>query len=366
MGRTLAVVFVLGSFVCCANAAVSTSAAAPSSPSPASLGTANAPIDAFGADAAPLTTTDAGGGQDATLPFDDPMALHFETPGELRALMGEATSVPFPVGGGPWRLSQGNRAISHHAIGPRACLDGLRDVVLQTPEQRARCGAEAMVPVWERGGSIDTARYCIDVFEFPDQPVRAALRLHHAGPGRAGVPRPGQAALHPGRVEPRLPRRPERRPGPRLRVRGRDGPDRLQHEQVARARVRPATSRPTRRLWTTCGTNTEPSGAFPALPLALRRLRPARQRRRDHDALRACRRQDVLAAEGQRVLLRRRREEADRPGRLLDQVPRPVQLRPALARREDRGGLAHELPPRFSLLQDAGPAATVAAPIERR
>ncbi|MDB4945133.1 MAG: Protein kinase domain protein [Labilithrix sp.] len=68
---------------------------------------------------------------------------------------------------GPGRMSQGNKAIARHAISKRQCLAGLQGVVLQTPEQRAKCGgAENMVPVWIKGKE---AWFCIDVFEFPNK-----------------------------------------------------------------------------------------------------------------------------------------------------------------------------------------------------
>src|SRR6185437_13680995 len=67
------------------------------------------------------------------------------------------------------RMNQGNKAIANHARGRRACLEGLKDVVLQTDEQRARCGAPNMVPVY-RHGDPKSAAYCIDIFEFPDKP----------------------------------------------------------------------------------------------------------------------------------------------------------------------------------------------------
>src|SRR5580700_4306936 len=93
MGRALAVPFLLASFACCARAVATTSAAAPTvpartpSPSPVDVG-----VDAASraTDAALLAAIDAGSELDATLAFDDPMALHQDAPAALRALMGEA------------------------------------------------------------------------------------------------------------------------------------------------------------------------------------------------------------------------------------------------------------------------------------
>ena len=237
MSRALAVVFILGSFVCCAGAAATSSAPPPSPPrasTPPPAVDASAGKGGADAEVALLAAIDAAGAPDATVPFDDPMALHLDSPDELRALMGEAASVPFPVGGGPWRFSQGNRAIARHSIGAKACQEGLKGVVLQTPEQRSRCGADGMVPVWEHGGNIETARYCIDVFEFPNKPCELPFVFITAAQAVQVCHARGQAPLHAGRVEPLLPRRPGGRPGPRLRLRRRAGPRGVQHEQVPR------------------------------------------------------------------------------------------------------------------------------------
>jgi len=73
------------------------------------------------------------------------------------------------IGTVPGRFNQGNPAIAQHGIGHRACLDGLRDVLLQTDEQRRLCrGLPNMVPIYT-GGDPTKAKTCIDVFEFPNQ-----------------------------------------------------------------------------------------------------------------------------------------------------------------------------------------------------
>ena len=72
--------------------------------------------------------------------------------------------------GGPGKMNQGNQAIAHHAVGRRACRQGLKAITLQTPEQRQRCAGHAnMVPVYE-GGDVSAAETCIDIFEFPNSP----------------------------------------------------------------------------------------------------------------------------------------------------------------------------------------------------
>jgi formylglycine-generating enzyme len=116
----------------------------------------------------------------APAPEDDPMAFHFESREELLALFSirrpprrdsnadvflEKTFGP----GSPSRTNQGNKALAHHLVSRRQCLDDLAGVVLQTDEQRARCGgAENMVPIY-RHGKMEKAQACIDVFEFPNK-----------------------------------------------------------------------------------------------------------------------------------------------------------------------------------------------------
>lgn len=117
-----------------------------------------------------------GGGDIA----DDPMRNHRETREELLSLFSikdftedekkrilpdvYLRSVFGPDG--PGRVNQGNKAIARHSISKAKCLAGLSDIVIQTPAQRAKCGAENMVPVWIKGKE---AWFCIDVFEFPNK-----------------------------------------------------------------------------------------------------------------------------------------------------------------------------------------------------
>lgn len=69
----------------------------------------------------------------------------------------------------PGRFNHGNADLARHAITRAQCEEGLKGVILQTPEQKTRCGgAENMVPVW-KGADPGKASYCIDVFEFPNK-----------------------------------------------------------------------------------------------------------------------------------------------------------------------------------------------------
>jgi formylglycine-generating enzyme required for sulfatase activity len=189
------------------------------------------------------------------------MALHYEDAALLRSLMGSAGGVAVPIGG-PWRLGQGNRAISLHSIGRRACLEGLRGVVIQTPEQRAACGADNMVPVWGRGEDLAAARFCIDVFEYPNRPCELPFVFVT----------PSQAATICQAEDKRLCRQDEWN----LACRGdpSGAPDRVYaygddldlticNTNKSRGNGPFCDVSTSERLWTTCGSNTEPSGAFP-------------------------------------------------------------------------------------------------------
>jgi formylglycine-generating enzyme required for sulfatase activity len=112
--------------------------------------------------------------------YGDPMKLHRETREELASLFSikeftEAEKKTIQPDAfiramfnpdGPSHANQGNKAIAQHSVSREQCLEGLKDVVIQTPEQKAKCGAENMVPVWVKGKD---AWFCIDVFEFPNK-----------------------------------------------------------------------------------------------------------------------------------------------------------------------------------------------------
>jgi hypothetical protein len=144
-----------------------------------------APDDAATSDDAKLDA-DAQALLDATardggvVTYGDPMANHHDTREELRALFSikdlteQETKTIQPETflramfnpDGPAHANQGNKAIAQHSISREKCLEGLKDIVIQTPEQPAKCGAENMVPIWVKGKD---AWYCIDVFEFPNK-----------------------------------------------------------------------------------------------------------------------------------------------------------------------------------------------------
>ncbi|AKU94637.1 Protein kinase domain protein [Labilithrix luteola] len=134
---------------------------------------------------APLAATDAGAANDAGA-AGDPMANHHESKDELLSLFSikplsdkeqktiQANAFLRSVFGseGPHRMNQGNKAIAKHTISKEQCLAGLKNIVIQTPEQREKCGADNMVPVWTKGKE---PWFCIDVFEFPNKPCELPM-----------------------------------------------------------------------------------------------------------------------------------------------------------------------------------------------
>jgi hypothetical protein len=136
---------------------------------------------AAGADAAVdamiAAIADAGA---APIVESDPMTLHKETREELLALFtikdftDEQKKIIQPDAflrgafsvTNPAHINQGNKAIASHLISKEKCLAGLAGVTLQTPDQKAKCGADNMVPVWIKGKD---PWFCIDIFEFPNK-----------------------------------------------------------------------------------------------------------------------------------------------------------------------------------------------------
>jgi formylglycine-generating enzyme len=137
--------------------------------------------DAGDADSAADAQPGTPQSESTLLDFDeDPMALHKETKQELLSLFEIHPSERERTRGNPEAFlnlvfgtdsprtaSQGNKEIALHTISKRKCMEGLRDIVLQTPEQRRICGADFMVPIHAPGSA---AKYCVDIFEFPNKP----------------------------------------------------------------------------------------------------------------------------------------------------------------------------------------------------
>ncbi len=226
-------------------------------------------LDASAADAG----TDASESADAQAEWDDPMALHHESREELLALFSIQEYAPEQsarlrpdlflksnFGPTPSRMSQGNKAIAHHGIGKRACLEGLSTVTLQTEAQRTRCGAPNMVPIY-KGGAEKSATTCVDIFEFPNQACE--LPIVWSPPTHAAT----LCALQGKRLctqgEWQLACRGDPSGGPDRRYAYGDALD-LSVCNTHKKRVGRCDPQTAQRAYQTCGTDTEPSGAFPA------------------------------------------------------------------------------------------------------
>lgn len=237
--------------------------------------------DAFAAEDAPAALAAAAEADAAPDPPpgdapDDPMALHKETKEELLALFSieplDAAKwakvrpdifFAHNVGPGtPTRMNQGNKAIARHGIGKRACLAGLAGVVLQTDDQRALCkGKKNMVPVY-KGGDPKSARACIDVFEFPNEPCE--LPFVWTAPTFAQTMCQLQGKRLCTEDEWNLACRADPAGGPdRTYAYGDDLDLAVCNTQKSPPDRKSCDARTLQGAWGTCGTHTEPSGSFP-------------------------------------------------------------------------------------------------------
>jgi hypothetical protein len=208
---------------------------------------------------------------------EDPMTSHLTTAPELARLVlfphttpARAASrdgmLPYLVAPMPGRFNHGNRALAHHKISRAACLAGLRDVVLQTDEQRAICKGEAnMVPIYA-DGDPRSARACIDVFEFPNQPCelpfvwgspsQAETLCEMQGKRLCAQPEWNQACSGDPAGKERWPYAYGRSLD--LTVCNTNTPHWQSNEGRPACNVHDAQA-----AWSTCATDTEPAGAFP-------------------------------------------------------------------------------------------------------
>ncbi len=239
---------------------------------------ASAPSFARGADAVVFADADAFAASDAVASADagdlateldaaplrsDPMDLHKETEDELLALVGlpdgRADSFLRATFGteGPSQMNQGNKALSRHTTSREECMAGLAGVVLQTPEQRATCGADAMVPVWSKGKKPS---YCIDVFEFPNRACE--LPIVWASPSAANAVCKLQGKRLCTQGEWQLACRADPDGGKDRRYAYGDVLD-LDVCHTHRPHRQRCVPNDAKSAWATCATDTEPSGSFP-------------------------------------------------------------------------------------------------------
>ncbi|WP_437634825.1 SUMF1/EgtB/PvdO family nonheme iron enzyme [Sorangium sp. So ce854] len=178
-------------------------ASAPAPPAASAPAPPAAAADAAAAAASGPAGAPPAAGADAGAPPapEDPMATHHEAREDLlrlfslkdftereRKLRSPELFLEKNFGGGtPARIHQGNKELARHTRSKAQCLEGLRGVVLQTEEQRARCGGrENMVPVFRTArGKPKPAEFCIDIFEFPNRPCE--LPMVWASPTQAAT-----------------------------------------------------------------------------------------------------------------------------------------------------------------------------------
>ncbi|MCA9587888.1 MAG: SUMF1/EgtB/PvdO family nonheme iron enzyme [Myxococcales bacterium] len=158
---------------------------------------------------------------------------------------------------GPARSNQGNKAIALHTTTRAACLRGLEGVTLQTPEQRDKCGAENMVPVWLPGKD---PWFCIDIFEFPNKACE--LPIVWVPPTRAKKICELQGKRLCSDIEWNMACRGDPGGGADQRYAYGDALD-LEACHTKRRHRQACNPRSAQTTWQTCTTDSEPSGSFP-------------------------------------------------------------------------------------------------------
>ncbi len=234
---------------------------------------APAAITSEGRDASFVTqaVVDAGAADAAPVVDDDPMANHKETKAEILGLFSikdftedekkkilpdQFLNAVFGPGT-PARMSQGNKSIALHTTSKAKCLEGLKDIVVQTPEQRAKCGAENMVPVWIKGKE---PWFCIDVFEFPNKACE--LPMVWTAPTQAKKVCELQGKRLCSDIEWNIACRGDPEGGPDRRYAYGDKVD-IEICHTNRRHRQPCVVRDANTTFQTCTTDTEPSGSFP-------------------------------------------------------------------------------------------------------
>jgi hypothetical protein len=235
----------------------------------ATVALADADVGDAALEAAAFAALDGGG---EPVAYSNPMDLHQETREGLlslfsiRELTPEQAKLVQPDGflramfnpEGPSHASQGNKAIAQHTISKEKCLEGLKDVVIQTPDQRAKCGgAPNMVPVWVKGKD---PWFCIDVFEFPNKPCELPMVWTQPPLAKKVCELQGKRLCSD--IEWNLACKGDPDGGDDWRYAYGNKLDleichtNLRHRTACLVKDAPTT-------WKTCSTDTEPSGAFP-------------------------------------------------------------------------------------------------------
>ena len=259
-------------------AAGSRSAPAPA-PCAVAPGASGSGAAASGASAAPSAeaTAAASGtiGPDAGSGGDEPMqplatqdellALLTLPPLDAEASQRRETFLRTAIGPGtPVRMNQGNPELAKHEISKSKCLAGLSGIVLQTEEQRRICkGFDNMVPIYS-DGHPESAKACIDVFEFPDRPCELPFVWAGAAQAKAVCRALGKRLCTDKEWVTACSADPAG--GPRWKFAYGDEPDLTicnTHKSSHLYDDQPCDPKTIATAWKTCGTHTEPTGSFP-------------------------------------------------------------------------------------------------------
>jgi formylglycine-generating enzyme len=245
----------------------------PHFPQPPTRGTVR--MDAASATAGGADLRDGGVGDaseegDADPADVEPGELHFDSKEELLRLIPlRAFSEDEKKRIGPDRfldrllgtsdahhMNQGNKAIASHRITREQCFEGLKDVVLQTDEQKAACG-ENMVPIHLPGKD---PYYCIDIFEYPNKACE--LPFVWVSPSNAERLCQLQNKRLCSQIEWDMSCRADPESGRDTRYAYGDKLD-LAICNTQHPHTRACNPLSSETAFATCTTNTEPSGAFP-------------------------------------------------------------------------------------------------------
>ena len=164
------------------------------------------------------------------------------------------------VAGRRHHANQGNEKIATHAISRAQCLNGLRDLVLQTPLQKEICGGPYEVPIHK--GDPMNASTCIDIFEYPNHPCELPFVHTYGMQGEALCAMAGKRLCTDEEWDQACENDPNGGP-PSKYAYGNE----IDLSICNTGKPWPPKEGPVCRinddLWNTCSTNTEPNGAFP-------------------------------------------------------------------------------------------------------
>lgn len=164
------------------------------------------------------------------------------------------------LGGRRHRANQGNFHIATHRVSKAQCLEGLRNVEIQSPLQRLICDHPNEVPIHK--GDPLSATTCIDVFEYPNVPCELPFVHLYGMQAEQLCALDGKRLCTDDEWDTACEADPSGGPNWQYAY-GND----LDLSVCDTGKPWPPTDGPVCKintdLWNTCATNTEPAGAFP-------------------------------------------------------------------------------------------------------